>query len=126
MKGTLRIAAPVTKSAQIDDHFGHCEYYHVFTVSGTNEIVDVQIIKSAQGCGCKSDIAQVLAKQGVTVMLAGGIGNGAIIVLNAAGITVVRGCSGNAKEIVLQYIAGSIIDNGLSCQQHNPEHVCNH
>lgn len=126
-----KIALPVTKSNQIDDHFGHCEFYGVYTISDKNEIVDVQTIKSEQGCGCQSNIASVLAKNGVTIMLAGGIGGGAINVLNNSGIKVVRGCSGNASEIVKLYVEGKINDSGESCmqhEQHNGEggHVCNH
>ncbi len=122
----MKIAAPIQTNKQIDNHFGHCESYMIYTVSGANEIVEVQNVKSAGGCGCKSDIAQVLASQGVSVMLAGGIGNGAIQVLDHAGIKVIRGCSGDAEEVVKQYIAGSIVDGGVSCQQHDSEHVCSH
>jgi len=122
----MKIAVPVTTDNQIDNHFGHCEFYTVFTISEENKIVDTQIIKSPQGCGCKSDIAQVLALNGVSIMLAGGIGNGAINVLSNAGIIVVRGCSGNVNEVVNQYVAGSIIDSGLSCQSHDHDHVCSH
>jgi len=122
----MKIAIPIQSNKKIGDHFGHCESYNVFTVSESNEIIEVQNLKSAEGCGCKSDIAQVLALQGVTVMLAGGIGNGAINVLNNAGIKVIRGCSGDAEEVVKQYIAGSIVDGGISCSQHDSEHVCSH
>jgi predicted Fe-Mo cluster-binding NifX family protein len=65
-------------------------------------------------------------------MLAGGIGGGAINVLNSAGIEVVRGCSGKPENVVKQYIDGLIADSGESCQQHEHhqaeggEHVCNH
>jgi len=125
MTNQIRIAVPVTNAGQIDNHFGHCESYNVFTISGDKVIV-VEDIKSPQGCGCKSNIAQVLTGQGVSVMLAGAIGNGAVNVLNAAGINVVRGCSGNASTNVNQYIAGSIIDSGEVCHQHEDGHDCNH
>lgn len=126
-----KIAVPVTKSNQIDDHFGHCEFYGVYTISESNVITDVQTIKSEQGCGCKSNIASILAEQGVTIMLAGGIGGGAINVLNNSGIEVVRGCSGNAAENVELFITGKINDSGESCMQHENHqgesgHVCNH
>jgi len=114
----MKIAIPVTRENRIDDHFGHCEFYGVYTISEKNEIVDVQTIKSEQGCGCKSNIAGVLANQGVTIMLAGGIGGGAINVLNQWGIDVVRGCSGNAAEIVKEYVSGNLTDSGESCHQH--------
>lgn len=119
----MKIAVPVISSELIDDHFGHCAFYRVYTVSDNNEIVLEEIINSEQGCGCKSNIASVLAEKGVTLMLAGGIGGGAINVLKNAGITVVRGCKGNPKEAVKQYIAGSLTDNGLTCVQHEE---CDH
>jgi predicted Fe-Mo cluster-binding NifX family protein len=126
----MKICVPVTRENTIDDHFGHCEFYNVFTVSEKGEITEVQTIESEQGCGCKSNIASVLAENGVTVMLAGGIGGGAINVLNNSGIDVVRGCSGNPAEIVKQFVAGSIMDSGISCEQHASHHedghVCNH
>ncbi|MFA5329218.1 MAG: NifB/NifX family molybdenum-iron cluster-binding protein [Prolixibacteraceae bacterium] len=122
----MKIAVPVTSDNQIDNHFGHCEFYNVFTVSEENKIIGTQILKSPQGCGCKSDIARVLAANGVSVMLAGGIGNGAISALGNSGINVVRGCSGNATEAVNRYVAGSIVDSGLSCQSHEHDHVCSH
>ena len=95
----MKIAVPVTKENQIDGHFGHCESYGVFTISEKKEITSIKSVKSPQGCGCKSDIASVLASDGVTVMLAGGIGGGAINVLNNSGIEVIRGCSGDAVRL---------------------------
>jgi predicted Fe-Mo cluster-binding NifX family protein len=128
----MKIAVPVTLNNQIDDHFGHCEYYAVFTINSEGTIHEKQIIPSVQGCGCKSNIASVLAADGVTIMLAGGIGGGAINVLNNAGIEVVRGCSGDATKVVELFVSGSISDSGESCKAHEShhsetnEHVCNH
>jgi len=117
-----RIAVPITKSNQVDDHFGHCAYYGVFEVAENNDVVYFETIKSEQGCGCKSNIASVLADRGVSVMLAGGIGGGAINVLGNWGIQVIRGCSGDASENVKEFVEGKIVDNGESCQQHEHHH----
>lgn len=126
----MKIAVPVTKENQIDSHFGNCESYNVFTISDKNEIASVKNVESPQGCGCKSDIAPLLASDNVTIMLAGGIGGGAINVLNNCGIEVVRGCAGDATEVVKQYLSGLVKDSGRSCQQHevhqNHGHACNH
>lgn len=125
-----KIALPINKSNQIDEHFGHCEFYGVYTISDENTIVNTEVLKSEQGCGCKSNIASVLAQHGVSVMLAGGIGNGAINVLNHHGITVVRGCSGDAETNVTEFIKGNITDSGSSCSSHGHHHgdghSCNH
>jgi len=118
----MKIAVPVTSNNQVDEHFGHCEFYSVFSITPDSKIADTQIIPSVQGCGCKSNIAVVLAADGVTVMLAGGIGGGAINVLNNAGIEVVRGCSGDASEVVKLYISGSVTDSGESCNKYENHH----
>ncbi len=114
----MKIAVPLTENKQIDDHFGHCEYYGVYTVSDSKEITDMQILPSPQGCGCKSNIAMELAGDGVTVMLAGGMGEGAVNVLDNFGIKVIRGCSGDATEVVKMFILGNLTDSGISCMQH--------
>jgi predicted Fe-Mo cluster-binding NifX family protein len=128
----MKIAVPVNGNNQIDGHFGHCELYKVYSIAENGEINDAQTIPSPQGCGCKSNIASVLASQGVTVMLAGGIGEGAINVLKHSGIDVVRGCEGNADMVVKLFVAGKVTDSGSSCQLHEQhhgdgqDHVCNH
>ena len=130
----MKIAVPVTKENQIDGHFGHCESYGVYTITEKKEIAGVENVKSPQGCGCKSNIASVLADDGVSVMLAGGIGGGAINVLNNSGIEVIRGCSGDADEVVKLYLKGLVEDSGSSCHQHeahhgdgnNHDHQCSH
>jgi predicted Fe-Mo cluster-binding NifX family protein len=127
-----KIAVPVTRNNMVDEHFGHCEFYNVYLVSDDGEIAGVETIPSVQGCGCKSNIAGVLAEMGVTTMLAGGIGGGAINVLNYAGIAVLRGCSGDAAAVVKSYLAGLVTDSGESCHQHEAHHregqnhQCNH
>lgn len=118
----MKISVPLKNVAFIDDHFGHCEAYGIFTVNDQKQIVEKEIIYAEQGCGCKSNIASVLADNGVTVMLAGGIGGGAIQVLNNAGITVIKGCSGLATEAALQYVNGTLTDSGESCQHHDHHH----
>jgi predicted Fe-Mo cluster-binding NifX family protein len=121
-----KIAIPVTGTNQVDEHFGHCEFYAIYSISEENEIVEVQTIKSEQGCGCKSNIAGVLSNSGVTLMLAGGIGAGAINVLNNSGIQVIRGCSGNVVQILKQYLDGKITDSGNSCSAHENHHGHDH
>ena len=103
----------------VDDHFGHCEAYTVFTVDTSNQIEGAEMLPSPQGCGCKSDIAAILQKIGVTVMLAGNMGNGALNVLNSHNINVYRGCSGNVRELAEAYLQGRIADSGFGCKSHH-------
>ena len=113
----MKIAVPV-RNGFVNEHFGHSDTYSVFTVSEDNRILTTEEVKAFEGCGCKSGIADVLANKGVTLMLAGNIGAGAIHHLYYSGIDVVRGCTGNAEEVVNAYLEGKIEDNQQTCHQH--------
>jgi predicted Fe-Mo cluster-binding NifX family protein len=115
----MKIALP-SRHNLIDDHFGHCEYFTIFTIDNNNkQIVNHETISSPVGCGCKSNIAQTLSEIGVQIMLAGNMGDGAVRVLNNSGIEVLRGCSGDVKTVALQWLAGSLNDSGDSCHEHD-------
>ncbi|MDK2809045.1 MAG: hypothetical protein PWP24_1782 [Clostridiales bacterium] len=118
----MKIALP-TQGTIVDSHFGHCEYFTVFTTS-ENEILEEEVVASPEGCGCKSNIAGILAQMGVTTMLAGNMGDGAVNVLRNAGIEVIRGCSGNVKEVAGAWLKGQVTDSGDICHEH--EHGCHH
>ncbi len=126
----MKIAVPTKEGNQIDNHFGHCEFYSIFTIEN-NEVINKQILQSPQGCGCKSNIAYDLADMDVQVMLAGGIGNGAVNKLAEQKIEVIRNCSGDVDVLVNDYLAGKIHDGGSNCAAHDEHHsmdthVCNH
>ena len=125
-----KIAIPITEDNKIEDHFGQCKYYEIHTFSEANEIVDVTLLESDGKCGCKSNIVSVLVKEGVTFMLAGNIGDGAMTKLVVAGIGVIRGCSGNSADVILDFVDGKITDNGVGCASHSHKkghaHACNH
>jgi len=124
----MKIAVPVKENHDIDNHFGHCAFYQIFTVNEQKVIVSAERMDSPVGCGCKSNIAEVFEQMGVQVMLAGGIGNSAINKISAHHINVVRNCEGNATELVKRYLAGEVTDGGNSCSTHSKEdgHVCSH
>lgn len=113
----MKIAVPTTNNNMVDSHFGHCEFFTVFTVENKN-IVNSEIVKSPESCGCKSGIAAALSEMGVTVMLAGNMGQGAVNVLNYSSIEVYRGCDGDVTELVNKFIHGQVNDSGVTCAQH--------
>jgi predicted Fe-Mo cluster-binding NifX family protein len=125
----IKIAIP-TSGNIVDSHFGHCEMYTVISVDDNLNISGTEILPSPQGCGCKSNIAGIFQKIGVKVMLAGGIGEGAIQVLNRHGIDVVRGCSGDVNTLAEIYLKGGLTDSGEFCAQHEHHHgeghTCSH
>ena len=117
----MKIALPSCQN-RVDEHFGHCEYFTVFTVNEKNEIVSEEKVSAPANCGCKSNIAQTLAQMGVKMMLAGNMGQGAVNVLGSSGIDVMRGCTGDVREVAEHWLAGALQDSGVACAAH--EHGC--
>jgi predicted Fe-Mo cluster-binding NifX family protein len=124
----MKIAIP-TRGTNVDDHFGHCEAYTIFTIGENKTVEKIETLPSPAGCGCKSNIASILHQDGVSVMLAGNMGDGALNVLNHYGIDVYRGCSGNVTDVIQAFLQGQVDDSGQGCHQHaqhDGEHQCNH
>jgi len=122
----MKIAVPTTQANTVDEHFGHCEFYTLFTISDQKAILNTEILPSPAGCGCKSNIASELKEKGVSVLLAGNMGNGAVNVISSQGILVVRGCVGEINKVVTNYLVGKIDDSGETCSHHEEGHECNH
>lgn len=113
----MKIALP-SKGQQIDGHFGHCESFTIFTVDGNQRITTQETLTPPAGCGCKSSIIPQLAEMGVKVMLAGNMGDGAVNLLSNHGISVVRGCAGDVRQVADAWLAQEIQDSGVGCQAH--------
>lgn len=121
-----KVALP-TRGGTIDSHFGHCEFYTIVSISEDNKIASIETIPSPQGCGCKSNIAGKLQEMGVTVMLAGNMGTGALEKLSLHNIQVIRGCSGPIMEVLEGYLNGTVKDSGEGCHHHGEDgHQCSH
>jgi len=125
-----KIAVP-TRNDIVDAHFGHCEYYSIYTIDEDDKINDMELFSAPQGCGCKSNLASVLAEKGVRLMLAGNMGLGAVNVLQSNEIDVIRGCEGKVIDVINQYLKGELNDNGENCAQHEnhhgqSDHQCEH
>lgn len=116
----MKIALP-SRNNQVDSHFGNCEYFTIYTAE-SGQITGQETVASPEGCGCKSNIVHTLAEKGVSIMLAGNMGDGAVGVLQRFGIGVIRGCSGDIREVAEAYLAGNISDSGDTCHEHECSH----
>lgn len=120
----MKIAIP-TRNKQVDEHFGHCDYYTIFKVE-EGIITETEKYQAPKGCGCKSNIAGILKEMGVQTMLAGNIGQGAINKIGEAGIEVLRGCEGDVEKVAMAFLKDQLKDSGETCHQHGEGHECNH
>jgi len=121
----MKIAVP-SLDGLVDEHFGHCKEFMIFRVE-KDALIEEQPIPSLSGCGCKSGVASVLARSGVTHLVAGNMGEGAVRVLGSQGIVVVRGASGSARAAAEAFAKGTLADSGVGCAGHGGEgHDCSH
>ena len=122
----VKIAVP-SRDGLVDEHFGHCKEFLVFAVGEDGAIAPEATIASAEGCGCKSGMAAALARAGVTNMVAGNMGEGAVRVLASHGIAVARGASGDARAAAQAFARGELVDSGSGCSGHGEAgHECQH
>jgi predicted Fe-Mo cluster-binding NifX family protein len=123
----MKIAVPTTQTNTVDAHFGNCQFYTIYNIGDKKDILNTEILPSPQGCGCKSNIASVLKEKGVSLLLAGNMGGGAVNVISNQGIKVVRGCEGDIDMVVTNYLKGELTDSGETCAHHHEDgETCNH
>lgn len=123
------IVIPTREGGFVDEHFGHCEYFTLYKIdSDKMTILEKKKLESPEGCGCKSNIIHTFLENDVDVMLAGGIGGGAIAMLESNGIEVYNGCSGSTDEVIGKLLRGEVFNQGACCAGHEGcgEHHCGH
>ena len=96
----MKIAATYD-NGNIFQHFGKTEFFKVYEVED-NKVVSSEVI-SSNGTG-HGALAGLLADQGISVLICGGIGGGAQTALAAAGIKLFGGVSGDADKAVCELV----------------------
>lgn len=98
---------------QVGQHFGHTEQFKVYEVED-NRIVSSSLIGTGDAGHCA--LGGFLGQQGVEVLICGGIGQGAVHALEAAGIALYGGTRGDVDEVVSAYLQGMIEQQaGANC-----------
>lgn len=108
------------ENGQIFQHFGHTEQFKIYDVE--NGEVKNSEIADTNGSG-HGALAGFLKAKGVDVLVCGGIGGGAQMALQEAGIQLFGGVSGMADKAVDALIKGELVFNpDVHCDHHDHEH----
>lgn len=118
----IKLAIP-TKGNMVDDHFGHCEYFSIIELNDNKEVTGKFERESSKSCGCKTNLAEELANEGVSILLAGGIGQGAIDKLKEYNIQVLAGFKGTIAEAIEKWKTNKYTFDIPICVEH---HNCSH
>ena len=113
----MKIAIASDKD-KVTEHFGHCEGFIIYTIEN-NEIKSKEMV---QNPGHKPGFLPVfLHERGVTTIISGGMGGGAVDLFNEKDIEVVIGAKGQSDDVIKSYLAGDLEFTGSVCHDHNHE-----
>jgi len=118
-ENTMRIAVTY-ENGMIGQHFGRTEQFKLYDIRDgavkTTQVVDT----NGTGHGA---LAGFLRAADVQTLICGGIGMGARMALNEAGIALLPGADGPADEAVEAYLRGTLrYDLNETCHHHDHEH----
>ncbi len=89
------------KNGQVFQHFGHSAQFKLYTVE-EGRIISAEVVSTdGQGHGA---LVGFLVRNGVNVLLCGGIGGGAQMALAQAGIRLCGGITGDADSAAAAYL----------------------
>lgn len=101
-----KIAVPVNNEGVLDGHFGHCKFFAVFETSEGSVLTENKLTPPPHEPGV---LPKWLAEQGVTDVLAGGMGNRAIQIFNHNNVNVFVGAPQlKATDLVNGFLTNSI------------------
>ncbi len=107
------IAIPTDGSGILDAHFGHCKFFEIIKTENKNIISSSAIVPPPHEPGL---LPKWLSEQGVTDIIAGGVGQKAITIFNKYGVNVFVGAPKLAsKELAEQFLNGSLNLTGNYC-----------
>ena len=122
----MKICIP-TSEGKLCGHFGHCDSFTFAEINpDTKEILNIEEKIPEGGVSCKS--TGWIAEQGVSKVLAGGMGAGPIMSFAQNGVEVIVGCPElPIREIIEKYLSDSLNAGVNSCggESHDSEH-CHH
>ncbi len=122
----MKIALPVLEG-KLCAHFGHCETFGFVEVNpDTKEILKIETKTPQEGVSCKS--ADWIAKQGVSVVLAGGMGARPMEAFKMNNVKVISGCEElPIEQIVKEYLNSTLKTGENQCQGEGHDHThCHH
>lgn len=106
------------ENGEVFQHFGHTEQFKVYLIEN-GEIISNEII-GTNGTGHEA-LADFLKERGITSLICGGIGGGAVAALSSSGISIYAGNNGSADEVAKKFASGMLAPNALANCHHHEE-----
>ena len=112
----MKIALP-NNGNMVNQHFGMSKSFVIATIED-KKIIRIDEISAEELSHQHQGLADLLVNQGATVVITGGIGGGALNGLQQSGLEVIKGASGEYKNIIEKYINGNLENIDVTCNHH--------
>jgi len=119
-KDNNKIAIPV-ENDKLCEHFGHAPEFFIYELNNNKIIKKEKMTPPPHEPGT---IPKWLNSLGVTVLLAGGIGQGAIDYFNNFNIEVISGCPAIKHSELIKHFMNEELESKNSVCDHNHDHNC--
>lgn len=115
--------AIATEGNSVSSHFGKCDTFTVLEIE--NSEVKSRSLMSTEG-NQHGLLPGFLASQGVDLVIAGGMGEGARQNLEDNGIEIISGISGSIDDTIKAFIEGELVSTNAGCSGHGHDHDHEH
>ena len=123
----MKICIP-TSDGKLCGHFGHCDSFTFAEINPeTKEILTIEEKIPEEGISCQS--ASWISEQGVSKVLAGGMGNRPLMKFAQNGVEVIAGCpEPPVKEVIEKYLSDTLEtgENACAGEGHDHQHCHGH
>lgn len=115
MEEKMKKIAVAYDNGMVAGHFGHCEAFAIFDTEGSSIVWVEEVVNPGHKPGF---LPSFLSDKGAAVIIAGGMGEGAVNKFKEKGIEIVVGASGDAREAVQAYLDGRLQSDESVCHRH--------
>lgn len=117
----IKKVAVASEGSVVSEHFGHCEGFTVYAICD-GIVIHQDFIKNP---GHKPGLLpELLNDNGVHVVIAGGMGVGAIEIFKEKGIDVIIGARGPLDQTMARFLEGTLLSTGAVCHEHQHAGDC--
>jgi len=113
--------AVASVNGMVTEHFGYCENFNIYDAENKQITKKESIPNPGHKPGF---LPNFLNDMGVNVIIAGGMGGGAVTIFNEKGIEVITGAKGSAEVAATSYLQGVLKSSGSICHEHQHHDEC--
>lgn len=113
--------AIATVQGKVCEHFGYCESFTIYDVENEQIIKKMELANPGHRPGF---LPAYLHDHGINVIIAGGMGSGAVDLFNEKHIAIITGASGEVDSVIDKWLTKELKSSGSVCNEHQNHHDC--